>query len=235
MKKIFYLMFVLLFTAPALFAQDDDTEKIKKLKFCGYSYKDTAMLRKHFEEQLSFLHINNGDTIVDIGSSSGAYLGALNVIAPFKNVHFILVDIDTACLNKTKVNNMVTHYQNLRGNTFASTFSIVNNTPDSLQLPANRYKTLFIFNTLHEIDDKFTIAKQMAAVLQSGGQLIVAEFMPVGKKRLHQGCKKPLMSEADIVNLFAGVGFKFISKENLQSSLKHRDKKPYNFYRLTKL
>jgi ubiquinone/menaquinone biosynthesis C-methylase UbiE len=235
MKKIFCLTFALLFTAAALFAQDNDTEKIQHLKFCGYSYKDTAVLRKHFEAQLNFLQINNGDTIVDIGSSSGAYLGALNVIATFKNVHFILVDIDSNCLNKTKVSNMVTHYQNLRGSVFANTFSLVNNTPDSLQLPANRYKKLFIFNTLHEIDDKLTIAKQMAAVLQSGGELIVAEFMPMGKKTKHQGCKKPLMSEAEIVNLFAGVGFKFTGKENLQSSAKYRDKHPYNFYRLTKL
>jgi ubiquinone/menaquinone biosynthesis C-methylase UbiE len=230
MNKISIISFFLFVSISSL-AQD---AKIAKLKFCGYRYTDTAILRKHFEHQIDFLNIKDGDTVVDIGSSSGAYLGALNVIATFKNVHFILVDIDSNCLNKTKVTNMVEYYQKLRGSTFTNTFSFINNTPDSLQLPLNKYKKVYIFNTLHEIDDKLTIVKQMAAVIQSGGELVIAEFMPIGKKKLHQGCKKPLMSEEEIVTLFASVGFTFSTKQNLQTSEKYKDKRPYNFYKFIK-
>ena len=80
MKRLLILALSLLQVITACFGQQNQ-EKIKKLKFCGYTYKDSAFLRTHFEQQLAFLQINNGDTIVDIGSSSGAYIGAINVIA----------------------------------------------------------------------------------------------------------------------------------------------------------
>ena len=190
------------------FGQQND-EKIKKLKFCGYKYKDSSLLRKHFEQQLAFLQINNGDTIVDVGTSSGAYIGAINVIADFKNVHFILVDIDSNCLNATRVNNMIAHYESLRGLPFNNSISFVVNTTDSLWLPINSKRKLWIFNTLHEIPDKADIIRQMAAVLQSGGELIIADLMATEKNKIHTGCHKPLMTEDEINRLMEAGGFEF--------------------------
>ena len=190
------------------FGQQND-EKIKKLKFCGYKYKDSSLLRKHFEQQLAFLQINNGDTIVDVGTSSGAYIGAINVIADFKNVHFILVDIDSNCLNATRVNNMIAHYESLRGLPFNNSISFVVNTTDSLWLPINSKRKLWIFNTLHEIPDKADIIRQMAAVLQSGGELIIADLMATEKNKMHTGCHKPLMTEDEIKRLMEAGGFEF--------------------------
>ena len=188
------------------FGQQND-EKIKKLKFCGYKYKDSSLLRKHFEQQLAFLQINNGDTIVDVGTSSGAYIGAINVIADFKNVHFILVDIDSNCLNAAKVNNMITYFENLKGEPFSNSFSFVVNSPDSLYLQLNSKRKLWIINTLHEIPDKAAIIKQMAAVLQTGGEIIIGELMATEKNKIHQGCKKPLMTDEEIKKLMQDSGF----------------------------
>ena len=188
------------------FGQQND-EKIKKLKFCGYKYKDSSLLRKHFEQQLAFLQINNGDTIVDVGTSSGAYIGAINVIADFKNVHFILVDIDSNCLNAAKVNNMITYFENLKGEPFSNSFSFVVNSTDSLYLVLNSKRKLWIINTLHEIPDKAAIIKQMAAVLQTGGEIIIGELMATEKNKIHQGCKKPLMTDEEIKKLMQDSGF----------------------------
>jgi ubiquinone/menaquinone biosynthesis C-methylase UbiE len=231
MKKISILS-TFLFTSVFAFSQN---AKVAKLKFCGYHYTDTALLRKHFQNQIDFLNINDSDTIVDIGSSSGAYIGALNVIAPFKKAHFILVDIDSNCLNKTKLKNMIAHYEGLKGKPFENTISFVNNSYDSLYVPLNSFSTVFIFNTLHEIDDKASIVKQISSIIKINGQLVVAEIAPTSKRTIHGGCNKPLLGEEELINLFKPYGFVLTKKANLQSTSKKIDKHPYFFYVLTKM
>jgi ubiquinone/menaquinone biosynthesis C-methylase UbiE len=214
-------------------ADGQNEEKVKKPDFCGYKYKDTSRLRMHFEQQLAFLQINSGDTIVDIGSSSGTYIGCINVIADFKNTHFILVDIDSNCLNATKVNNMIAHYEGLRGQPFNNSIGFVKNTTDSLWLPLNRYKKMWIFNTLHEIPGKSNIIKQIAAVLQSGGELIIAELLATEKRKIHQGCKMPLMTDDEIKKLMSDEGFEFKNVAVNPLAVK-KMKNPYCLYRFVK-
>ncbi len=233
MKTVLIFIVSLLFFITASFGQQNK-EQVKKLKFCGYKYTDTALLRKHFEQQFAFLQISNGDTIVDVGTSSGAYIGAINVIADFKNVHFILVDIDSSCLNAAKVNNMIAHYENLKAVPFNSSISFVVNTTDSLWLPLNSKRKLWIFNTLHEIPDKTAIIKQMAAVLQTGGEIIIAELMATEKHKIHQGCKKPLMSEEEIKKLMQDAGFTF--KDMVVNPIPVKKiRNPYCLFRFAKL
>lgn len=240
MKRLLILIINLLLIITSSFGQStghggQNEEKIKKLKFCGFRFKDTALLAKNFKEQLDFLHIGDGDTIIDVGTSSGAYIGALNTIGLFKNVHFILVDIDTNCLSRAKVNNMTSYYEALHGTAFMNTFSLVNNTPDSLNLPLHRFKKVWILNTLHEIPDKTAMALQLLAILQSGGELIIAEIPPTGKRTIHSGCNKPLMSEEEIKTVFTANGFSFSAMENLQPVAKHKNKHPLYFYRFIKM
>jgi ubiquinone/menaquinone biosynthesis C-methylase UbiE len=238
MKRVFIFIINLVVFITASFAQPtgsrgQNEEKVKKLKFCGYSYKDTGRLRMHFEQQLAFLQISSGDTIVDIGSSSGSFTGAINVIAEFKNVHFILVDIDSNCLNTTKVNNMIAHYEGMRGQPFNNTIAFVQNTTDSLWLPVNRYKKMWIFNTLHEIPDKAGIIKQMAAVLQSGGEIIIAELLATEKRKIHGGCHKPLMTGDEIKKLMDTEGFEYKNMVINPIPVK-KMKNPYCLFRFIK-
>lgn len=232
MKSMLIFTVSLLLAITACYSQPDE-EKVKKLKFCGYKYKDSALLRKHFEQQLAFLQINSGDTIVDVGTSSGAYIGAINVIGKFKNVHFILVDIDSSCLNTGKVNNMIAYYENIKGSSFNSSFSRVVNTIDSLYLPLKSKRKLWIFNTLHEIPDKPDMIKQMSAVLQTGGEIIIAELMATEKHTIHQGCKAPLMTDDEIKKLMDAAGFDFKNVVINPIPVKKRNN-PYCLYRFIK-
>lgn len=216
-----------------VFSQRDE-ERLQKLKFCGYNkYKDSSLLRRHYEQQLAFLKIQDGDTIVDVGSSSGAYIGAINVIAGFRNVHFILVDIDSGCMNKDKVRNMITHYEGLKGSHFDNSISFVVNTTDSLWLPLNSKGRMWMFNTLHEIPDKPDIIRQMAAVLQPGGELVIAELMATEKRKIHGGCHKPLVTDTELKQLMEAGGFIF--KEMVTNPLPVKKmKNPYCLFRFTK-
>jgi ubiquinone/menaquinone biosynthesis C-methylase UbiE len=233
-KKTPYLIALFVLLALQGTAQERDEEKVKKLPFCGYKYIDSSKIRTHFRLQLQFLNIKDGDTVIDVGSSSGAYIGALNVIAPFSNVHFILVDIDSNCLNTGKMNNMLAHYQKLHGAAFTNSFNMVNNTPDSLCLPLLRYKKLLLFNTLHEIPDKAAMVKQITAILQSGGEAIIAEILPTQKRSIHMGCNLPLLSADAIIKLFSDAGFTFKASQNLQTNPKRVNKTPYYFFRFIK-
>jgi len=239
MKSVCILILNLVLLSILSFAQPTgpggrNEEKVAKLKFCGYKYKDSLILRKHFEQQLAFLQVNDGDTIVDIGSSSGAYIGTINVIADFKHAHFILLDIDSSCLNSSKVNNMIAHYEGLRGKAFNNSIGFVKNTTDSLWLPMNRYKKIWIFNTLHEIPDKAGMIKQISAVMQSGGEIVIAELMATEKRKMHGGCNEPLMSDDEMKNLMQAGGFAFKNMAFNPLAVK-KIKNPYCMYRFVKL
>ena len=103
MKKVFIILISLPVFATSIFSQGNDTGKIKKREFCGYKFTDTALLRKNYQAQFDFLNIKDGDTVIDVGTGSGSYIGILNVMMAIKNAHFILVDIDSNCLNPEKL------------------------------------------------------------------------------------------------------------------------------------
>lgn len=201
------LLLVLLSVPILLISQEN--EKIKKLPFCGFSMKDTIKMKQQCGRQLDFLQIQSNDTIVDIGAQSGSYEGMLSAIGQFENVTFMLVDIDTNCLNSDKVHNMITHYESVKGKKFTHNFWIINNTQDSLWLPKGTFKKVWILNTLHEISDKEKMIRNICNVLASGGELIITELMPTAKHPNHGGCKKPLLTKNEIEKICSQNGFVF--------------------------
>ena len=208
-KPLIFFLFIL-FT-PFLFAQKKN--KTASISFCGFSYSDTAKMRQHFGKQLAFLKIMDNDTIVDIGAQSGSYEGILSVIGNFKRVSFFLVDIDSNCLGKEKVNNMIEHYQDRAGAVFKNNFIAVNNTVDSLWLPLNRFKKAWILNTLHEIPGKQKMIQDIYNILAPGGEIVIMELLATEKYSTHGGCHMPLMTKNEIDTIATLIGFVF--KEEL--------------------
>jgi len=217
MRKLF---FTVLFTIGILTIINAQKKLGKHLAFCGWKYKDTAVLRVIFEKQLAFLNIKNNDTIIDIGSSSGSYEGCISVLGTFKNVTFVLVDIDSNCLNKTKVNNMVSYYSMLKGEPINQKFDIIQNTVDSLYLPLNLYSKVWLMNTLHEIPDKQKLISDVNKVMRLGGELILYEILSSPKHTIHGGCDHPLMGDNEIEILLTKNGFKRTSEVDNPSNPK---------------
>jgi ubiquinone/menaquinone biosynthesis C-methylase UbiE len=204
MIKRTVLLTVWFLAATALHAQQKPR---KGISFCGWRMNDTTSMREAYAPTISFMNIRDRDTIVDIGASSGNLEGILSAVGYFQNVHFVLVDIDTNCLNRRMVDNMLAYYAELKGSPINTQFTIVNNTPDSLFLPQDRYRHSWIVNTIHEIPDKTKMAQAIASILQKGGELIVMELVARPKHVIHGGCNQPLLDEQELKTLFEQNGF----------------------------
>ena len=187
-------------------------DKVDKIAFCGASAKSKEGISNYFHQQFQFLNVSEGDTIVDIGAGSGWYEGAFSAASELKELTFVLVDINPKCLNEKKVNNMISHYSKVKGDSITYRFQIVQNTPDSLHLPLNQFNKVWMLNTLHEIPDQSKMIRDIHAILKTGGEIIVLENPPKKEGQLHGGCKKPLLSFEKITSLFTANGFQFSEK-----------------------
>ena len=207
-----YLL-LLLFLPFISFAQKKD--KIGKLAFCGWQMKDKEKIRSYLQPQFDFLNVQAGDTIVDIGAASGAFEGNFLSVNEASNVCFILVDINPSCLNQQKVKNMLAYYSNVRGDSIKNNFRLVQNTPDSLWLPLNQYRKVWIVNTLHEIPDQAKMIRDICSILQTGGEVVILENPAKREGQLHGGCRKPLLTFDKINGLFTSNGFSYVERKDI--------------------
>jgi ubiquinone/menaquinone biosynthesis C-methylase UbiE len=202
-----------LFAPVTVYAQKKD--KVERIEFCGWKMNDKKKIRDYFQQQFDFLGVQEGDTIVDIGASSGTYEGNFLAVSDLKTISFILVDIDPKCLNQQKVDNMIAHYSKVKGDSIKNKFQLVQNTPDSLWLPLNQFQKVWIMNTLHEIPDQAKMVRDIFSILKPGGEIVVLENPPAYEGQLHGGCHKPLLSFEKINSLFISNGFEFADKKNI--------------------
>jgi len=204
------LLFTTLLLPSALYSQKKD--KVDRIAFCGVQLKNREKVKEYYQPQFDFLQVAEGDTIVDIGAGSGWYEGGFSAVSDFKNLTFILVDINAKCLNEQKVKNMVAYYAAVKRDTISNRFQIVQNTPDSLWLPLGGFQKVWMMNTLHEIPDQTKMAKDIYAILKTGGEAVILENPPKREGDLHGGCKMPLLSFEKIKELFTTNGFRFGEK-----------------------
>jgi ubiquinone/menaquinone biosynthesis C-methylase UbiE len=204
---------LLLLTLIALTARAQKS-KVERIPFCGKVIRDKAEMISQLQEQFHFLNVQEGDTIVDIGAASGWYEGAFSAASELRNVHFVLVDVDSNCLNQRKVDNMVAHYSGVKGSPITNQFRLVNNSYDSLFLPLATYKKVWLLNVLHEIPDPGKMISSICNILQSGGEITLLEMIPKKPGALHGGCRKPLLSLQQWQALFESNGFRY--KEDVQ-------------------
>ncbi|HWJ92339.1 MAG TPA: class I SAM-dependent methyltransferase [Flavisolibacter sp.] len=197
--------------------------KREKQGFCGVSYTNLKMLKEQLAEQFEFLKVQEHDTIVDVGAASGWYEGAFGAGSGINELHFVLVDLDTTCMNKKKVEAAMRHYSEVKGSPISYTFDLVHNSPDSLWLPLRSYKKLWLLNMLHEVPDQDRMVRGIRSILQPGGEVVLLEIIPKKKGQLHGGCKKPLMEPEACTALFERNGFQQKDAVRLKKVKRHID------------
>ena len=198
---------------PVLFKQRCPGKEFRNFVEPAWINKEKLVAK--MKPQFDFLNVQEGDTIVDLGAQSGWYAAAFSVATGLQKLSFVLVDIDSACLNQNKLQMLLAHYSKMQDSPITNTFKIVVNTPDSLWLPANTYNKVLLMNTLHEIPDALAFIKDIHFVMHEGGEVIVQEMAPTKPRHLHGGCKKPLMTLTAMQDLFSEAGFRYIEKKNL--------------------
>lgn len=212
------LTFTLLLAFQPGFSQKKS--KVDRISFCGVRLEKKAFLEEVYQQQFDFLNLQEYDSVVDIGAESGWYEGALSVASPLQHLTFFLVDISKDCLNETKVNNMKAHYAALKGSPITHTFKLINNTPDSLYLPAQSFRKVWVMNTLHEIPDQHKFIQDIYTILQPGGEVVILEMIPRKEHELHGGCNMPLMSREQLDQLF--TSHHFMVKDHIDILVKRR-------------
>lgn len=216
-KLLSVLTFViLLIAAPALSQSSKRDAQIQKLDFCGPRYHNLDKIKERLLTQFAFLKVAEHDTIVDIGAQSGVYEGAFTALSDFKELHFVLVDIDSACLNTRKVSAVNIHFAALKPGYVSPSFSIVINTPDSLWMPKEKYNKVWIFNTLHEIPDQSRFLRQVNDILRVGGEVVIQEIIPNKPNQKHGGCQKPLIPLDRLQELFTNASFQYQEKKDIK-------------------
>lgn len=102
-----------------------------------------------------------------------------------------------------------------------------------MYLPVERYRKVFLLNTLHEIPDRTSFIGQVAAVMERGGEVIIGELMPTHNYKTHFGCDKPLIGEAELTMLMTTAGFTFEQKI-INPGTPRRKHNPYYLFRFSK-
>lgn len=210
-----HIFSVVFFLSLFLTTSAQKKKKVDDIPFCGVAMGHAVAIREVFGMEFDFLNVKENDTIVDIGASSGWLEGALSAVSKVRNVLFVLVDIDSACLNREKVSNMVHYYSAVKKDSITNTFSIVRNTPDSLWLPAQTYSKVWLLNTLHELPLPPKMARDIAWILRPNGELCVVETLPKKEGQLHPGCNRPLLTAEEIEAVFLHNGFRLVEKKLL--------------------
>jgi ubiquinone/menaquinone biosynthesis C-methylase UbiE len=183
-----------------------------KYGFCGAALKKSVL--NTIRPQAKFLNLRENDTLVDIGASSGWFQGALANVWPVKKLNFVLVDVDSSCLNESNLVNMTKYYSGLKGSDIEYKYELVVNSEKTLGFKDRKFSRIMIRNTLHEINDRESMAKEIYDLMLPQGELYIIEVLPTEKRKTHGGCKKPLMTFADINSLFENHGFYLKEKQH---------------------
>ena len=79
---------------------------------------------------------------------------------------------------------------------------------DSTWLPSNYFDVVFVFNLLHEIDNKPNFIQELERILKPNGSIIIADSFYKIKPAKHHGCHNPFLTEIEFEE--------FLKTENFQ-------------------
>ncbi|MBY0479339.1 MAG: class I SAM-dependent methyltransferase [Chitinophagaceae bacterium] len=183
---------------------------------------------EQFNNEIIKYNLNNGDTLLDIGSGFGYEDATLFRFYP--NMFFVLVDIDNkfSRLNKSFiVINGKTKY-------FKDNAKYVNGFVDSIPLLSDSYNTILCRKTVHEFDNPKKMISEIKRILRLNGTLIVEEAIPKNQNDIDPYCKKRHLSKEELVNTFSENGFSLISADTTTMAIKKKNDGNMNILKFKK-
>ncbi|HET6765850.1 MAG TPA: methyltransferase domain-containing protein [Chitinophagaceae bacterium] len=176
---------------------------------CGSFYESMAHLYKIKQAELDFYQFKSGQTIASIGAQCCHIEAAY--AATTDSITFYLEDIDSSKFKKEQADFAWSYYAKLRGRPMTSNYKMILGNEKSTSLPENLFDKILIINSFHE----FTFANEMLAdiktKLKPGGILYIDEALPKKRGQLHGVCNHPMLTNEEIIAIFATHGFEYVN------------------------
>ncbi len=174
----------------------------------NYSTYNLAQLDKSdlkiFDNVISKYGLNDGDTLLDVGSGYGYH--SARIFRHYPNMFFVLEDIEIKYAKRNRGFVVV----NGKSKYLKNNSRYVNGTIDSIPLPNSTHKLILCRKTLHEFTNPTVMLKELRRILTSDGILIIEETIPKIAEEIDPYCKMKHLSKDEIMAQFYLMGTKVI-------------------------
>jgi SAM-dependent methyltransferase len=198
-----------------------EAQKMQMIKgHCGIFYKSMDDLHVQKDKELDFYDFRPGQTVASIGAQCCHWEAAY--AACTDSISFYLEDIDTFYFKKKQADFAWNYYAGLRGRPMTCDYKMVIGNEKSTFLPEHSFDKIIIINSFHEFTFPAEMLADIKTKLKPGGILYIDEALPRRPGQLHSVCKKPMLTEEEMVALLAKNGYEYVDGIGLN----YRKKKP---------
>lgn len=198
----------------------------------NYSTYNLAQLDKSelklFDNGISKYGLNDGDTLLDVGSGYGYH--SARIFRYYPNMFFVLEDIEIKYAKENRGFVVV----NGKSKYFKDNSKYVNGIIDSILLPNSTHKLILCRKTLHEFTNPIVMLKELRRILTSDGILIIEEAIPKIAEEIDPYCKMKHLSKDEIIKLLTVNNFKFLSADSTTFPIKNKNEGNFNILKFSK-
>jgi len=190
--------------------------KSSKTSFCGVLYGSKKEILKYESNTIlfNFLDPKPNEKIADIGAGGMQWEAQMMVLRD--SLTFYCEDVNTSCNNEQQLKKVFENVNKLRGGQSSGKIIQVLGTKYSTGLETSFFDKVLIINTFHEFSQRDTMVSEIYRILKTGGKVYIDERLPEKNKTIHQGCKKPMIGEVELIELMEKNGFKLIDKKMMK-------------------
>ncbi len=184
---------------------------------CGryWDTKKEILANKYTIGITEFIDLKPKEVIADIGAGTMNLEGVLTVFTD--SLSFYCEDISDECTNQLQAKKVLNHYASISNKDISSTIKTVIGTEKNTNLPSQFFDKVLIINTFHEFTNRDEMLFEIKRILKKDGKVYIEERLPTSKMKIHQGCKMPMISESEMIEMMSKAGFNFVSKRLLLS------------------
>ena len=175
---------------------------------CGIFYKTMDALYIQKEKELDFYQFQSGQVIASIGAQCCHWEAAY--AATTDSLTFYLEDIDTTYFKRSQADFAWHYYDSIRERPMTSQYKMIVGDERSTSLPENIFDKILIINSFHEFTYQAEMLADIKKKLKSGGLLYIDEAMPKRPGQLHGICKKPMLTDEEMIAVFDKNGFEYV-------------------------
>jgi ubiquinone/menaquinone biosynthesis C-methylase UbiE len=169
-----------------------------------------------FRPLISFMEIEPGMHIADVGAGSGAY--TVMMATQIEDCIFYIQDIDPRILRKGKVEKIKEHYSEQLGHELRSELKIIYGSPTRSNLPDGSVDVIYMNAVAHVLDYPDEMIYDLSKKLTPSGKIYIRDGFKnhngEGEFCTFSKCAKPLLDIPELHELMARNGFTLYKKSD---------------------